>query len=553
LALTDYFQAVKTAEGPAPFLAVLRSAFKAPKISKTKSKTLSEKEVVEQTQAAFQAFVREQEAVRLLDFALTRSQRSVFVKAPSGNDEEASFLGYKFSERRGYEGLIKINPNAEDQVDGALYNEQAPHDPDRVSGVLHAAFGGTFRVPATLSGTTQIVDLASLIKFDRATYIAEIGSPPFVVPKSSLHKMVNVGDLAAIIQGRVVPTYAKNQKGSGNRLVSSGMIGNLSVDISKAKLLDVSVVVDLSKQLKNGDILMGAVAEGTAGRVGVYRSNGQHFTGDNTLVIRPDPVVVVPDYLATVLDYVGPEGIARATGNEGYSRMGMKAVSALTVPLPPLVEQQKIVVRARRLRTVAEGRQQQADAAFQQSLTVVDGPFVPLSSLVSVVAERTAPSEKPSTVFNLVEMEHIEAGTGKGKAIQKAGGKINGARSVFQKGDVLYGRLSPGQKKVWVADTDGICSPELLVLRPASSGSVVATLLLNDNLAAIAKGLEKGTSQKRISVDDLLSLQVPDPIPKLTQHTASIANLAVRRATMEAKANTAKNRLAGFLKSALGL
>ncbi|WP_254695303.1 restriction endonuclease subunit S [Oceanicola sp. D3] len=73
-----------------------------------------------------------------------------------------------------------------------------------------------------------------------------------------------------------------------------------------------------------------------------------------------------------------------------------------------------------------------------------------------------------------VGLENIESGTG--RLITSASGQENddpstavggeSLSSVFQAGDILFGKLRPYLAKAWVADFDGRCSTELLPLRP---------------------------------------------------------------------------------------
>lgn len=61
-----------------------------------------------------------------------------------------------------------------------------------------------------------------------------------------------------------------------------------------------------------------------------------------------------------------------------------------------------------------------------------------------------------------IELEHIEQGTGKltGYTATAEGSSI---KSVFRKGDVLFGKLRAYLRKYWLADRDGVCSTEIWV------------------------------------------------------------------------------------------
>ncbi|GMT42255.1 MAG: hypothetical protein IEMM0002_0666 [bacterium] len=62
-------------------------------------------------------------------------------------------------------------------------------------------------------------------------------------------------------------------------------------------------------------------------------------------------------------------------------------------------------------------------------------------------------------------LEHIESWTGK-RIASNNGTSSDGQASQFRHGDVLFGKLRPYLAKVLRADDEGICTGELLVLRP---------------------------------------------------------------------------------------
>lgn len=86
-----------------------------------------------------------------------------------------------------------------------------------------------------------------------------------------------------------------------------------------------------------------------------------------------------------------------------------------------------------------------------------------LSDLCDFVATPVDPRDRPNDVY--VGLEHITPGRferiGAGTASEVQSGKY-----AFQPGDVLYGKLRPYLDKAVLARDAGICTTELLVLRP---------------------------------------------------------------------------------------
>ena len=64
-----------------------------------------------------------------------------------------------------------------------------------------------------------------------------------------------------------------------------------------------------------------------------------------------------------------------------------------------------------------------------------------------------------------VELEHLEAKTGRLLGCNVAGGQAS-LKTVFEAGDVLFGKLRAYLQKYWLADRPGVCSTEIWALEP---------------------------------------------------------------------------------------
>jgi type I restriction enzyme S subunit len=74
-----------------------------------------------------------------------------------------------------------------------------------------------------------------------------------------------------------------------------------------------------------------------------------------------------------------------------------------------------------------------------------------------------------------IELEHLEPSTGRlyGAAFES---QQAATKSVFRRGDVLFGKLRAYLRKYWLAEFDGVCSTEIWVLR--SRGELVSNVYL---------------------------------------------------------------------------
>jgi type I restriction enzyme S subunit len=86
-----------------------------------------------------------------------------------------------------------------------------------------------------------------------------------------------------------------------------------------------------------------------------------------------------------------------------------------------------------------------------------------LSDLCDLVADQVDPRDRADDIY--IGLEHVLSGRfvrfGAGEATD-----VRSAKYAFQRGDVLYGKLRPYLDKAVLANDAGICTTELLVLRP---------------------------------------------------------------------------------------
>ena len=92
----------------------------------------------------------------------------------------------------------------------------------------------------------------------------------------------------------------------------------------------------------------------------------------------------------------------------------------------------------------------------------MDGPTIRLGDMCELIAQPVRPGERPDSIY--LGLEHLAPGRltpiGTGQA-----STVRSTASAFRPGDVLYGKLRPYLDKAILADTEGVCTTELLVLR----------------------------------------------------------------------------------------
>lgn len=97
---------------------------------------------------------------------------------------------------------------------------------------------------------------------------------------------------------------------------------------------------------------------------------------------------------------------------------------------------------------------------------MTNGESIKFSQLCELISVQCNPSATPDATY--LGLEHLASGRmrpiGSGRAAD-----VQSHKFLFQRNDVLYGKLRPYLDKAVLADTDGVCTTELLVFRAKSS------------------------------------------------------------------------------------
>ena len=92
--------------------------------------------------------------------------------------------------------------------------------------------------------------------------------------------------------------------------------------------------------------------------------------------------------------------------------------------------------------------------------------------------------------------------------------EIKSLKNVFKNEDILYGKLRPNLNKVWLADRNGICSTDILVIRPLDervASSLYVHVFRSSSFNHAVLGQLRGAQLPRVSWQALADLEIPLP------------------------------------------
>jgi type I restriction enzyme S subunit len=136
--------------------------------------------------------------------------------------------------------------------------------------------------------------------------------------------------------------------------------------------------------------------------------------------------------------------------------------------------------------------------------------WVKLGEVISPSKARFEPLKNKNEKY--IGLEHIEKGTGTivGYSDSKT---VRSTKTVFNKGDLLYGKLRPYLNKVAVAEFNGVCSTDILVFnkRDGISNSFLKYRMLMEDFVSYAQNNMSGVQHPRINFNSLSEFELRIP------------------------------------------
>ena len=138
--------------------------------------------------------------------------------------------------------------------------------------------------------------------------------------------------------------------------------------------------------------------------------------------------------------------------------------------------------------------------------------MIPLGEVVTPV-KTTVTADKIKIGELVLGLEDIAPEQGLLRLPDPSSEAVGSNKAVFGVGDILYGKLRPNLRKVAVATIDGVCSTEILVLRPVDDEDTwfLWSVLRGDAFTQQAMGLVAGASLPRVKPKDLMRVEIPWP------------------------------------------
>ena len=291
--------------------------------TKIKQKTfawLSDSDKEEWFNEHFYNYAHQIEFEKLTYFALVYNQTTLVIAGPDDNKEQEKFLGYKWSNRKGQEGIQIITPG------GLLYDIDNRLNADTVAGLIRNSFYGKEYSVNGLEEYSYYLRLQDMIDFSSITF----------------NKAIKTTKTRALKTDPGYTNYRLTDKSFelsiGNRVLSTEVLDEGKYPVISANVYEEFGRID---KLNLSDFSLPSILWGIDGdwMVNIIPPNTPFYPTDHCGVLRIKDSSIVPEYFATALFAEGQfERFSRS------NRASTQRIKSLTIQIPQKEKQEAIVL-----------------------------------------------------------------------------------------------------------------------------------------------------------------------------------------------------------------
>ncbi|MCB0537244.1 MAG: restriction endonuclease subunit S [Bacteroidetes bacterium] len=362
-----------------------------------------------------------------------------------------------------------------------------------------------------------------------------------------------------------------------NTSVSFGMMADLGEHKRSFQPKETKTISELAKggysYFKEEDVLLAKMTpcfENGKSGIAENLENGIGFGSTEFYVLRSQGKILA-DWIYHIIssEKFLEEGKHSLVGTTGRRRLMKQYVETFEIPLPPLEEQKQIATLFQSIETSIEqvDGQEKNLKALQKTLVnglvstkpvfgnILNSKNCTPTNMGSIAECDKKYPEREKEVERFVGLEWIEADNFQ---LQGFGLVANGTTFTkrFAKGDVLFGKRRAYLKKVAVANFDGICSGDILVIR-AKANKMLQGLLpfylsaeafINHAVSTSAGSLSPRTKWKDLETFEsaIPDLKTQEKIlDVLQQFDTTIQQLKQQKATLKLLKQKLLNEILG--------
>ncbi len=327
-------------------------------------------------------------------------------------------------------------------------------------------------------------------------------------------------------------------------LRSTNFTKDLKLKANKIAYRKISKEDIKTKKLEYGDLLLEKSGGGPGqpvGRVIIFniKKDRDFVCGNFIQKLRPDKNKISFSYLYYYLNLLYMKGFTENLFNKttGIQNLRLKDYLKIKVPIPDLQTQQKIVSilekaeKAKELRKEADGLTKDfLKSVFMEMFgdPVRNNKNFPMVKLkeIALIERNSIAADKIKKGDKYVGLEHLESESGRIiKIVSVIDGDLKSNKFSFDEDCVLYGKLRPYLNKISLPDFKGICSTDIVPIRPLKDKSnkyFISYILKQPYYIQLATDRSVGANLPRLSPRELELFEIIHPPLPLQNKFASI-------------------------------
>lgn len=264
--------------------------------------------------------IHDLEKEKLMYFALTYKQRTLFVSMPSETKEQERFLGYRWCDRKKMEGILETS-------DGLLFSKKQLNEDGYLASMIWRTFNNIEYIAPKLEQYSFFANMSDMLDFDEVKFskVIKLSRPRKRALKPGYKKY-------KVINKKIFET------GIGRRVLKSELTEGKGINIYSANVcsvfgkIDKEILTDYSRP----SILWGIDGDWM---VNIIDANKKFYPTDHCGYIRILVDNIMPEFLAMALEVEGKlEKFSRA------NRASTDRIRKISIFVPEDVNEQKRIL-----------------------------------------------------------------------------------------------------------------------------------------------------------------------------------------------------------------
>ena len=390
-------------------------------------------------------YIRAREKERLYYFLLADANASpvLIIKMPSETKAAKAYLGYEWSAAKGNEGIKYIGANSaanEDEdnalsrnkgiesINTPLFNNADLFDANKLNSLVRLNFSGALSdIPESLTPFAKQIQLVDMLDFDAVTFDKQFRTSITTRLKvESKYNIVTLDDVANVEYGtRIVKNATHGEKYP----VYGGGGETFRTDEYNREDRYIISRFGMSPEC-------------------VRYVAGRFFLNDSGLTVSTkDATKILDVFLNIVMYHLQPIIYAMGRGSS-QKNLDVSAFKRLTIPLPPLLIQKKVVTECGKVdeeyntsrMTVEEYRAKIANA--MDDVHKGNWPIMSIASITSELQYGTAEKSLPAGKVAVLRMGNIKDGLIDWSDLVYSNNEADIKKYSLQPNDVLFNRTN---------------------------------------------------------------------------------------------------------------